>query len=470
MFFKKPKKQRPAAKPGKLAVRLAAWYAKVKIFFAKAWEHPQVKALCGQSQELAQDINHFLERWPVYKKYRNKVVNLALWGRLKRISARTWTIGLILFVVLIVAGNIFQPWRKKAVDVQRRVRCDAFKVEVVDFTDELPAMGQVEGGQSADLAFQAGGTVAKINLRDGQTVKAGDTIAELDPTDAQLKLQYQDAKVRAAQEKLFANRELYELKSLTHSRLAEIQAEYDSQEKERDFAGQELKKTKLVSPVSGVLGPMLVEPGENVTPQTKITSVFNLEEVFIELGVIEKDIRKVRVGQEVAASVDAYAGLIKNGTVATVSPSIESKSRDFRVRARIANIDPATQFMSGMFARAKIAVYRAPGALVVPLTALDKDNKVYCVNNGAVQARPVQIAYTSYDWVHVSSGLKAGEMVVAEVEAELADGTQVEILNRRTYSGKSEPAEVRAAPVVPGAGLWTKITTMAKEWLGKFKR
>jgi len=125
--------------------------------------------------------------------------------------------------------------------------------------------------------------------------------------------------------------------------------------------------------------------------------------------------------------------VVRVGRLASISPVIEGRSRNFKVRAEIPNDDPSRLFLPGMFVRAAISVYDADNALIVPRTAV-RDDTVYVLDKKNVaKARPVSIGYRSYDHVEVTGGLQAGDRIVAELEGDLSDEPRIEVINERRF-------------------------------------
>ena len=414
------------ADPSKLNTKtkqLKDWYLEFATWLRKS---PGIAGIKKHFAQNAKDIDAAIQKRPAL----NQVVQY-----FKRNKRTMIKLGIILIILIVVANKIF-PLKTKFTPPERILRVDAFQVTRVKFEDKLPAMGLVRGTRSVDIGFQVGGVIKRIYFREGQMVKKGDIIAQLDDTDARLKVEYNESKVKAAAKRVEVHQRLYDLKSIIEAKLDEIKHEYESQQKELEFAQQELSKTKLISPATGLLGPLEVEEGESVTPHTKVTSVFSVGAVYVDLGIIEKDISKIRLGQTVTVSVDAYPGLVKEGRTVSVSPVIEGKSRNFKVRTELLNDDPSRLFLPGMFARAHIYVYSADKAIVVSVNSV-KDNTVYLIRKGRAEPQKVKTGYQSYDYVEILEGLKGKELIVAEVEGQLDNSPLIEVINTRKYEDQS---------------------------------
>jgi RND family efflux transporter MFP subunit len=350
---------------------------------------------------------------------------------------------------------------------QKTVSVIVYKSQKSDFEDTLPAMGTIKGIREIELRFEVNGVIDAINFKEGDLLKKGDTIAALNQQDAILKLEYSQSKLKTAQtqmltakKKLEIHQQLYQIGSIIRSKLEEVSLEYEntksqvtSAEKEVAFAKQEMQKSYIPSPIDGVMGTRDAEVGEFVTSTTKIGTVIDISSVYAEVGIIEKDMQKVALGQEATITVDAYPKTEFKGAVDSVLPTIEGKSRTLTCRIKIDNA--SGQLLPGMFARGTIFVYGQKDAIVIPNTCLrDKDNdgtfdSVFIVDQENIaHLTDVQIGYLTTDNAVISSGIEDGQMVVSEARGDLQDGMTVEILE--TQEGL-KPAE-QPTEEGPGGG------------------
>jgi len=406
--------------------RVVAFWRRVSAEALRIWDSETVREIRSQGAELYAAGLVRVRRSP-------KI--MAAWGKaLSLWAAHCRSLVISVTVVAVVAAGWlgYGIWRARNHKDVRVVRADVFVAKPVMYRDALAVMGLVRGGDSVDIAFQVAGVVAQVPAHEGSQIRKGDLIAALDDTDARLKVEYNESKVNAAEQKVIVHKNLFVLKSIIEAKLKEVMYEYESQKKELDFARRELEKTRLLAPVDGVVGPIDVEVGESVTQHSKVASVFNVRSVYVDIGIIEKDIGKIRLGQKVSVSVDAYAGVVKDATVTAISPVIEGKSRNFKVTARIEDNSGASVFMPGMFARADIDVFSQDKIIVVPLVAI-KDGVVFVVEDGVAKKRVIKTGYRSYDYAVVLDGLKGGETVVAEPEGSFDDEPQVEVVNSHEY-------------------------------------
>jgi membrane fusion protein, multidrug efflux system len=322
------------------------------------------------------------------------------------------------------------------------VRC--FRVAPTDFKDELPVMGTVKGDLEIDLKFEVNGVVESINFREGDLIYKGDLIASLNKKDAQLKVDYSKSKLEtakvqilAAEKKLEIHEKLYEIGGIIKAKLEEVELEARSAKLQAESSAVELKsaeaefkKTDMYASREGVLGSRDAEEGEFVTPNNKIATLYDTAQVAVELGIVEKDIDKIALGQQVNITVDSYPGMVFTGGVDNVFPIIEGKSRTLTVRVKIHNSDAL--LLPGMFARAMITVAEFKNAMVVPSVSLHKTDEGYNIfivgKDNAVFSRAAEVAYVTTDFTVISSGLNEDELVVVDTPQELKDGMPVKII------------------------------------------
>ncbi|MBI2870703.1 MAG: efflux RND transporter periplasmic adaptor subunit, partial [Candidatus Omnitrophica bacterium] len=210
----------------------------------------------------------------------------------------------------------------QAVEESRRLLVRVFKTAKGDFKDFLPAIGVIQASLEVELKFATEGTIESLNFQEGDVVRKGDLLGALDQKDARLKLEFNQAKLKTAKtqelgakKKLDMNKELYEIGVIIKAKLEEVAIEYEtaksqaeSAQKEVAFAQSEFDKTYLYSPVNGVMGRRESEMGEVVNSNTKIAVVYDIARVSSEVGITEKDIDKVRLGQTMEVTVDTYSG------------------------------------------------------------------------------------------------------------------------------------------------------------------
>ncbi len=337
----------------------------------------------------------------------------------------------IMIVAVVLVGlaaswglsRLFFGEKKKAATAKEGIqfaeigtRVNVLKVTKTDFSDSILAMGSIKGFAQVNMGFQLSGVISAFYFREGDEIKAGEIIAQLDPQEQLLKYEQAKVKYQNAQS-------LYDLGAIIPSKLQEAKIDMD-------LAQTELSKTAIVAPSDGILGSRDAEVGSTVNPNMKIATFLDIDDVFAEVGIMEREINKVVLGQSVKVNVDAYPDLDFGGTVTNVAPMVKGKSKTLDVKVQIAN--PYRLLLPGMFVRVRIKIFETKNAIIIPRPALKKVKGAYHVftvnQNNKAEFKPVKLGYVTTDNVQITEGLKEGDLVVVEGMEELKDGAKVQIM------------------------------------------
>ena len=334
------------------------------------------------------------------------------------------------------------------------------KIKIEDFNDVLHILGAIEGSSEIDLKFEVNGIIDFFNFEEGDFVRKGDVIARLNNNDAMLKVKYRQAKlevartaIKTAQKKVDIYRDLFKIGAIIKDKLEEAiletenkQKEYDAAKIEVESAKAELEKTYLKCPIDGVLSQRDSDAGEFVSSNADVISVFDTKDVFIKIGIVEKDINKVVANQPVKVFVNSYPDKVFQGVIISTMPRIQGKSRTLTVKAKINNEDNA--LVPGMFAKGEITVYTKKDTIGVPIDAVQgkgEETHVFIVNEkGAAEKRAIKVGYIAAEFVQVDEGLSEGDQVITDSPVKLKDGIKVKVAQDETETSDEAPEGVGA--------------------------
>lgn len=335
---------------------------------------------------------------------------------------------IVILLLIAVSAFIFQKKRlskqKEALALEEpqqqkedkpiMVRVEQPKRE--DFEDTLPAMGSIKGYIELDLKFEINGVIKEFRFKNGEMVKKGDVIAMVDQSEFLVKLQY-------AKLQLEKHEKLYEIGAIAEAKLKEVKLE-------EKLARIELRKTKLKASFDGMVNNKKAEDGQFVTINDRIATFSTIEEVVAEVGIIERDIGKIKLGQRAVVRVDAaYPNIEFAGIVDNISSSFEGKSRTLNVRVKVPN--QKQLLLPGMFARVVIYIYEEKNALVIPTIALNKQKGEYSVftvgKDETAEEKKVKLAYLATEKAVIESGLTGDELLIVGADGKLEAGNKVKI-------------------------------------------
>jgi len=372
----------------------------------------------------------------------------------KLLPARVLIIYAVFFVLMTGYSVYRQLTAPEDIAVDKKpetvVQVKVFKVKRGSFSDTMSVMGTVKGASEVKLKFEISGKLSTFNFREGDQVSEGDVIASLDASDLMTRLRHSKSKLEsvvskynAAREKLDVYRELYEMGAIIRAKMKEmelslesIKSEVDAAESEVKLARSHLDKTVIKAPSNGVMGTRFAEPGDFVTPNDVVGNFLEVKNVFVELGVIEKDIEKIAVGQKVKVKVDAYPDEVFWGTVDNVSKMVRGETRTLPVRVKLSN--PRQRLYSGMLAECEIYLNEFEDTIMIPTSCVidlgemtvvplvkpsGEDNK-----EGVVEIRKIEISSANEKKTFLKDGLSENDLVVSETRQPLKDQMKVKII------------------------------------------
>jgi len=196
---------------------------------------------------------------------------------------------------------------------------------------------------------------------------------------------------------------------------------------DRDEVGLKFQKAPVESTLTGILGRVYVDIGENVSANTPVALVVNADKVKIELDIPEKYLPKIMLGQEAKIIVDSCPLEEFIGNVTKISPVIDLSTRTAPVEIMITNKE--YRLKSGMFAKVQLVVEARNNVPVILREAImgrDPDNYVFVVKDKKAVLRKISLGIRQGPYFEVRQGLAEGDLVVIMGQQLLLDGASVE--------------------------------------------
>jgi membrane fusion protein (multidrug efflux system) len=318
------------------------------------------------------------------------------------------------------------------------------KAHQIEDHEELVVSGTIAPlAAPSNMSFLVSGRVIQVSPREGDSVRKGQLLASIDPTDYQLALttaaKQADMARIAFERALDEHRRmkmLYDSKSLAPNDYEKYKAAYDSaiQQYEQATASEKISRKRLAdaelrSPVDGFISKRSIEPGEMASPGRPVFEIVNLDTVEVSVGVPETDVHLVRVGQKAAITLPAVPGESFDGVVRLVNISADSGTRTFMTRISIPN--PKHTLRIGMVAEARIRGDKVVKMLTVPLEAIVRDAQgatmvyVYFPDQKRVYAKRVEVGAPRERALEIRSGLSGDEWIVLAGQTKLREGSAV---------------------------------------------
>jgi len=354
------------------------------------------------------------------------------------------------------------------------------KVESRDLQRSIEAVGTLDPNEEVTVSSLVEGTVEKLFADLGDSVRAGQVIAQLDTRELELAIDQQQAalqqelarlgladanasvdeattsQVRQAEAtfeeaklRLDRTKRLVEQGVLPMQQLDEQQARYDvaeaavrsSRETVRNIratiaarkasltlAEKKRADAKITAPISGYIKDRLVSEGQFLKSNSPVVNIVQNSPLKLRVDVPESAVAFVRAGRPVQFRVGAFPDRTFEGKISRISPALDQQSRTLKVEALVNNSDGALK--PGFFANATIQTDRKDKVLVVRSAALFSFSgleKVFVIENGKVAERIVRSGTRLDGQVEIIEGVKEGELVAVSNIENLQQGREVSV-------------------------------------------
>ncbi|WP_432402725.1 efflux RND transporter periplasmic adaptor subunit [Wukongibacter sp. M2B1] len=193
------------------------------------------------------------------------------------------------------------------------------------------------------------------------------------------------------------------------------------------LAKEDLESTDITASISGIVADKYISIGESVVQGTELFTIVNSNEMYIETGVSEGDVIKVKKGQKAFVKVGVLNEAIE-GRVVSVSPILDEQSKTYKVKVIVNNIDDILK--GGMFATVELIVGDQRRGLAVPKDSVINKGGVrfiYVVDKDRAKKSEVAIGYTNGKYYEIVKGIKKGDKVITTFNDKIKDGSLIKV-------------------------------------------
>ena len=335
---------------------------------------------------------------------------------------------------------------------------DLLLVEPQMLVNSLPISGNLKAINTVAVKARVPGELIEIKGREGDSVKAGEVVARLDPTEFQRRLRQAEQQADAAKTQIdIAKRQYDNNKALveqgfisktaldtSQASLAGAQATYNAALAGADVARKTLEDTVMRSPITGQIASRLAQPGEHVGMDMRLMDIVDLGSLELEATLSPADSVDVRVGQEAALSLEGRAQTI-NAKVLRINPSVQANSRSVLVYLRLQS---TTGLKQGMYAQGELQLSLSK-TVAVPLSAVRTDKPqpyVQMLVNNKVAHQTVSLGErgrlatqnNGEQWVAIRDLPPNSQVLPASVGA-LREGSPVRLISAAAPASTAKP-------------------------------
>jgi membrane fusion protein, multidrug efflux system len=308
------------------------------------------------------------------------------------------------------------------------ISVEVVAVKLGPISTKVSALGTLQASQSVVIQPEIAGKVTKVGFREGDRVKAGSVLIELDRSILAAEMEQAKTSLELADGNYKRTETLSKQGSATVRSRDEASAAYQNARSSVELARARLQKSTILAPFDGVVGLSDVTIGRYLGVGDRIVNLEAIDPLKVDFRVPELFLGSLRIGQPVAISVDAFPSKPFRGEVYAIDPLVDVEGRAVRLRARVANPDAVLR--PGLFARVQLTIDQRQNAMLLPESALvpqGLDRFVYRVVDGAVSFTKVDVGERSAGQVEITGGVKPGDAIVTAGQLKLFDGATVDV-------------------------------------------
>lgn len=302
-----------------------------------------------------------------------------------------------------------------------------YEVQADTFNTAFTINGTTMPSREVNIASEVQGKLVGLYIKNGDFIKAGQTIAVLDASVYNVQLTSIEASIAKARLDLARYNKLIQLGGATPMQAESAELQIKAYEAEKRQVLEQMDHMKIRAPFSGKIENVSVELGSFVSYGTVLSQLIDNSSLKIDVYLSEQEAFKVKEGQQVTISSVVLAQP-KTAVINMISDKADVSGK-FLTEISFSNNDTA-KLKAGMLADVHFSTDKIETGLSIPVSALlasTKDAKVFVVNQNHVEQRSIKTGTVTPDKVQVIEGLQAGEKIVISGQLNLEEGAAVSI-------------------------------------------
>ena len=316
---------------------------------------------------------------------------------------------------------------------QKRVLVTALEIKPQIFNHTIEIQANIKTRQNLQLFPEFGGRLNQILVKEGQEVEKGTLLAVIDDAGLQDQLDQMKLQLQLAKTTFERTQRLWDQKIGSEMMYLEAKTRFKSQQKQVAQMRNQLSKTKVYAPFSGVIDEIIARKGSALAPGiTPIMRIVNLDNMYVESDVPENYLANITKGSFAKVSIPVL-NETQNTLVRQTGNFIQPNNRTFRVEAPIKN--PTGMIKPNLNARLSIVDYSNPEALMIPFRVIREnangDSFVFILkvaeqeNEYITEQRFVSLGMSKNELVEITKGVNKEDLIVDEGVSLLVTGQKV---------------------------------------------
>lgn len=286
----------------------------------------------------------------------------------------------------------------------------------------------LEANAQADILARVPGVVQSIAVEEGDEVRKGQVLLQIDADEYRFRLQQAEASTKNLKARYDRLKNMSDRGLASAEEFDTAEADFASAEANEGLARIELGYTTVRAPMDGTIVARLVDPGQPITANLPVFGIADFRPLLARVHVPSKEFRRLTTEQPVTVHLDSD-GTVLVGKIQLVSPIIDPTSGTIKVTVEITEYPQGVR--PGDFAEVRIVTERRDNRILVPRVAVVSDkgeDVVYAAVDGKAERRVVEIGLSDDDWAEIVSGVNLGDQIIVKGQRSLQHGQAVRVL------------------------------------------
>lgn len=309
------------------------------------------------------------------------------------------------------------------------------KVQEIRFSNkdiQNSYVGMVEESISVPVSFLTNGQVTKVYVAEGQKVRKGQLLAELNSSNYQSMYQISRSKEKQAEDAFKRLSDLYKKESLPEIKYIEVQTGVEQARSATQIALKNVSDCKLYAPMAGIIGSRSIEVGMSIMPAVTVFKLVKIDKVFVKVSVPENEISKTKTGQKAIINVTALDNEQFEGKIEEQGVMANPLSHTYDIKIALAN--RGEKLKPGMVCKVALDNNTSTDQVVVPSNVIQTEKNgqqyLFVVANktNKVTKKYVKVGVPYRNGVIITSGLQTGDQLIIEGYQKLSENTTIQIV------------------------------------------
>lgn len=331
-----------------------------------------------------------------------------------------------LLIVITTALVFIACSRKGQTSMTSIIKVKTLKVSANSHIVSKNYMGTIEEEDGANVSFGVIGNVVRVMVEEGQFVRKGQSMAEVDGQNVRNAHEISVATLNQAEDAYRRLKDLYDKGTLPEIKMVEMETALAKAKAAEAISRKSVDEIVLKAPFDGFVASSSVHVGASVVPGVTGFKLVKIDRVKVVMPVPEKEIGKVNVGQKVTFTVSALGDQVFTGKIVNRGVTASAISHAYEVKAIVENL--GRKLLPGMVCKVRLENTGGDYAIVVPQQAIQisgQDKFVWIVKDGKAHRQSVTTGDIISEGVIIETGLMSGDVVIVEGQNKVSEEVKV---------------------------------------------